>query len=126
MAIDKLSLVLHSGDFSRLHYGMVLAATGVGTAKPVTILFAGDAVRLLAKSFVVPDEEHRIKALRVAGFEELLTSTRDLGARLLVCETALALAEIKEADLRDDLNLEITGAATFLADASADGQMLFV
>ncbi len=126
MAIDKLSIVLHSGDFARLHYGMVMAATGVGTAKPVTILFAGEAVRLLTKTFVYPDEEHRIKALRVAGFEELLTSVRDLGARLLVCETALALTELKEADLRDDLNLEVTGAATFLADASANGQIVFV
>jgi peroxiredoxin family protein len=75
---------------------------------------------------VKPDEDHRVKALRVAGFEELLTACRDLGARLLVCETALALCELKPAHLRADLNLEVAGAVTFLTDASVSGEMLFV
>jgi peroxiredoxin family protein len=125
-AVDKLSLVIHSGDFSRIHYALVMASAAAAIGKPVTILFAGTSVRLLAKTYVKPDEDHRIKALRVAGFEELLTACRDLGARLLVCETALALCELKPAQLRGDLNLEVAGAVTFLSDASASGEMLFV
>ena len=125
-AIDKLSLVIHSGEFSRIHYALVMASAAAAVGKAVTILFAGTSVRALAKTYAKPDEDHRIKALRVAGFEELLTTCRDLGARLLVCETALALCELKPAQLRGDLNLEVAGAVTFLSDASASGEMLFV
>jgi len=124
--IDKLSLVIHSGDYSRMHYALVMASAAVAIGKPVTILFAGTSVRALAKTYVKPDEDHRIKALRVAGFEELLAACRDLGARMLVCETALALCELKPAQLRGDLNLEVAGAVTFLNDASAGGDMVFV
>ncbi len=124
--IDKLSLVIHSGDYSRMHYALVMASAAAAVGKPVTILFAGASVKALARRWRPPDEDHRAKALRVAGFEELLTTCRDLGARLLVCETALALNEMKPAHLRDDLNLETAGAVTFLNDASAGGDMLFV
>lgn len=125
-AIDRLSLVIHSGDFSRIHYALVMASAAVAIGKPVTILFAGTSVRLLAKGYVKPDEDHRIKALRVAGFEDLLLACRDLGARLLVCETALALCEIKPDRLRDDLNLEVAGAVTFLNGASDAGGLMFI
>jgi peroxiredoxin family protein len=125
-AIDRLSLVIHSGDFSRVHYALVMASAAAAIGKPVTILFAGTSVRLLAKGHVKPDEDHRIKALRVAGFEELLLACRDLGARLLVCETALALCEIKPAQLREDIALEVAGAVTFLNDTSAGGGLVFV
>ncbi|MBI1179046.1 MAG: hypothetical protein GC201_00710 [Alphaproteobacteria bacterium] len=103
---------------------MASAAAAVG--KPVTILWAGGSVRMLAKGWVKPDEDHRVKALRVAGFEDLLAACRDLGIRMLVCETALALAELKPERLRDDLTLETAGAVTFLNDAAATGEMLFV
>lgn len=124
--IDKLSLVIHSGDYSRMHYALVMASAAAAIGKPVTILFAGTSVQALAKTWHMPDEDHRVKALRVAGFEELLTACRDLGARLLACETALALAELKPAQLRGDLNLEIAGAVTLLGDASATSQIVFV
>lgn len=124
--IDRLSLVLHSGDYARMHYALVLASAAAAVGKPVTILFAGASVTALARNWRTPDEDHRVKALRVAGFEDLLTACRDLGARLLVCETAMALNELKPAQLRDDLNLEVAGAVTFLGDASAGGGLVFI
>ena len=124
--IDRLSLVLHSGDYARMHYALVLASAAAATGKPVTILFAGASVKALARTWRPPDEDRRAKALRVAGFEDLLTACRDLGARLLVCETALALAELDPAQLRDDLGLEVAGAVTFLGDTSAGGGLVFV
>ena len=124
--IDKLSLVIHAGDYSRMHYALVMASAAAAVGKPVTILFAGASVLALARNGRMPDEDHRVKALRVAGFDELLTTCRDLGVRMLICETALALSELKPAQLRGDLNLEVAGAVTFLTDASAAGEMLFV
>ncbi len=124
--IDRLSLVLHSGDYGRMHYALVLASAAAAIGKPVTVLFAGASVKALARTWRPLDEDRRAKALRVAGFEDLLAACRDLGARLLVCETALALAELDPAQLRDDLDLEVAGAVTFLGDASAGGGLVFV
>ena len=43
--IDKLSLVIHSGDYSRMHYALVMASAATAIGKPVTILFAGASVQ---------------------------------------------------------------------------------
>jgi peroxiredoxin family protein len=124
--IARLSLVVHSGEHARLHYALVMASAAAAVGKPVTILFAGAAVKALARDWIPPDDDRRARTLGVAGLEELLTACRDLGARLLVCETALALTELAPERLRDDLGLEIAGAMAFLADASAEGGMVFV
>lgn len=140
---DKLSLVVFSGAFDRVHYALVMASAAVATGTPATLFFTMEACRALAK----PDKEGApgwssmpagdrggdaaamdadLGARGVAQFEELLSACAEIGVRILVCEMGLRAVGMTRADLRDDIPIEETGVVTFLGDASGTGVVLFI
>jgi peroxiredoxin family protein len=140
---DKLSITVHSGAFDRVHYALLLAAAAAAVNRPVTLFFTMAATRALAKPTAdgVPgwqrltggdmaaaalDQDKAFAAAGIAGFEELLESSVALGVRFLVCEAGLLALGLQPGDLRSDVPTEVTGAVSFLADASPDGITLFV
>jgi peroxiredoxin family protein len=122
----SFSLVIHAGVFGRVHYGLVMASAAAAVGRSVTILFAGEAVAILASNYSPPDEDARNIALGIASFDELLSACHDLKVRMIVCETALAQARLKTEDLRTDLTLETGGFVTYLNATNAKGQSMFV
>jgi peroxiredoxin family protein len=133
--VDKLSLVVFSGDFARVHYALAMAASAAALGKAATLLFTGEAVHALAaatdsrepgwrtlrsgdgRSGGQVDADYRARG--VAGFEELLAACAELGVRLIACEMGMRIAGLDRAALRQDIAIEEAGLATFLADASA-------
>ena len=135
--VDKLSLVVHSGDFAKVHYGMVMAAGSIAVGRPVTLFFTMEALRTLAKAGKDGQPGWRslpgaaalddgFVAKGVAGFEELLTASAELGARFMVCDMGLRALGLVREDLRPDIKIETGGVVTFLADATKHGAMLFI
>lgn len=127
-APDKLSLVVFSGDFDRVHYALVMAAAAVATNKAVTLFFTMGAARALVDWRTLPgaDADDSLRAKGLASFDELLDACVALGVTLMVCEMGLKALGIDPASLRADLPITPGGVVTFLADASKDGAMLFV
>jgi peroxiredoxin family protein len=123
---SPFSLVLHDGQYDRVHYGLVMASAAAAIGRTVTILFAGSAVEVLQQSYVLPEQDNQFQARGVAGLEELLGACHELGSRVIVCETALAIADIKAVDLRTDLALETGGFVTYLNAIGEGGHSLFV
>lgn len=141
---DKLSIVVFSGDFDKVHYALVLASGAAAIGKKVTLFFTMEACRALAKPAAGSTPAWRglavgssrwtdggamdddFRARNVATFEELLTACPELGVRFLVCEMGLKAIGMERTDLRDDIPIEEGGVVTFVTDASADGAMLFV
>ena len=141
---DKLSIVVFSGDFDRIHYALVLASGGAAIGKAVTLFFTMEASRALTRP--AADGTPAWRALPVAGggwtdggamddafaarglatFEELLAACPELGVRFLVCEMGLKAMGLERADLRDDIAFEDGGVVTFVTDASATGAVLFI
>lgn len=141
---DKLSIVVFSGDFDKIHYALVLASGSAAIGKDVTLFFTMDACRALVK----PDADgtppwrtlpvnsaqagnggemdDQFKDRNVATFEELLLACPELGVRFLVCEMGLKAIGLERTALRDDIAIEDGGVVTFVTDASADGMMLFI
>jgi peroxiredoxin family protein len=141
--IDRLSIAVHSGQFDRVHYALVLAAAAIAVGTPVTLFFTQWATRALLAAG--PDEspgwsamtvgepgltpmelDARFAARGVGTFEELLAACTALGVRFLVCEAGLLGAEVTASQLRKDVPVEITGAVTFLGDVGRGGACLFV
>lgn len=138
----KLSIAILSDDFDRLHFGLVLASSGIATGREVTLFFTMDGTLALRKNDgdglpgwsrlragdgrdgLEKDKDHVTRG--VAGIEELLAAAASLGVRFLVCETGLASAGLEFGDLRNDLPLEVAGAVTFLNDASDDGTVIVI
>lgn len=128
MSVDKLSLVVFSGDFERVHYALAMAAGAAASNRAVTLFFTMGAARALVDWRTLPGAaaDESLLAKGLAGFEELLEACVALGVTVMVCEMGLRAAGIDAASLRSDVPVTAGGIVTFLADASANGAMLFV
>lgn len=134
---DKLSLVVFSGDFERVHYAFSMAAAAAAIDRPATLFFTMEAIRFLARPLAdgapgwtalsgAAARDAEFRARGVAGFDELVAACAALDVKFLVCEMGLRAIDMTAAELRDDLGFEEGGIVTFFNDASADGAMLFV
>ncbi len=123
---DKLSIVLQSGDFGRVHYALVLASAALATGKPVTLLFTMEATRALVPGWADAARERDLAAKGLATCSELLDACRELGATFMVCELGLRAADLTRDDLDPEIAIADGSAVSFLADASATGAMLYV
>jgi peroxiredoxin family protein len=139
----KLSLVVFSASYDRVHYALATAAAALSINTPVTLLFTMGAVRALLAADGggrpgwqnLPVEtgggdgaarDAALEAKGIGAFEELLAACAALGATIMVCEMGLRAGGILPADLRDDLEIAEGGLVTFLRDAAPDGAMLFI
>ena len=141
-ALNKLSLVLFSGGYDRVHYALAMAAAALASNRSATLFFTmGAAKALLAADADGPGwrilhaTEDGIAPLAadasliekgVGGFEDLLAACVALGATVMVCEMGLRAMDIDPNSLRQDVTLTSGGLVTFLADASRHGAVVFV
>ncbi|MFT5488367.1 MAG: peroxiredoxin family protein [Paracoccaceae bacterium] len=123
---DKLSLIIQSGEYDRIHYALVMASAALAVGKPVTLFFTMAATRALTTDWADDAREAAFAADGLATFEELLTACRDLDATFMVCELGLRAETLSTDDLRDDIPITAGSAVSFLSDASSDGAMLYV
>lgn len=136
-APDKLSIVVFSGDFERVHYALAMAAGAASVDRPTTLFFTMEGIRALAPRRA--DGSHGWTALEgaverdaefvargVAGFEELFDACVALEVRIMVCDMGLRAIGLTHDNLRQDFQYHSGGIVTFLNDASADGAMLFI
>ena len=136
-APDKLSIVVFSGDFERVHYALAMAAAAASTDREATLFFTMESIRALTPRRA--DGSHGWAALAgaaerdaefhergVAGFEELFDACVALGVRIMVCDMGLRAIGLTRDSLRQDFQYHSGGIVTFLNDAGADGAMLFI
>jgi peroxiredoxin family protein len=144
---DKLSVVVYSGAFDRVHYALVLASGAAAVGRAATLFFTMGATRALLASEpgaeppwrAMPVDrdsgldaadggalDDRFKARGVAHFEELLEACLALGVKIMVCEMGLRAMGLERRALRPDVAVETGGVVTFLDDASPKGAVVFV
>jgi peroxiredoxin family protein len=140
---DKLSLVMFTGDFRKIHYGLVLAASAVAIGRVATLFFTMHACLTMQApaadgtpvwrtlpadngATTAGELDDRFATRGIVGFEELLSSCVQLGVRFLVCETGLRAMDLTPETLRRDVPWEVVGAVTFLTDASPTGAVMFL
>jgi peroxiredoxin family protein len=139
---DKLSIIVYSGDYGRVHYALAMASSAAAMNRPVTLFFTMGAIRALTKPAkggwgalpVTDDTGHGTGAAQdaamaekgLASFEELLSACVTFKVTFMVCEMGLRAVDLTPADLRSDVPYREGGIVSFLADASAIGATLFV
>jgi peroxiredoxin family protein len=139
MAEARLGLILLSGCFDRVHYGLAIASAAAALERPVTLFATLAATRAWVAEGpdgrpgwaglpLSPDLaeqglsdgaalDGRYRAQGVAGFEELLQACAGLGVEFIACEMGLRALGVAAADLRPDLPIQRAGLATLLARA---------
>ena len=137
---ERLSIVLLSGSFERVHYGLCMASTAAALERPVTLFVTLGALRALVADaggrpgwMALPAAEEpagaevadggaldaRNRARGVAGFEELLAACATLQVEFMACEMGLRALGMGPEALRSDLKLAQGGLATLLARGGA-------
>jgi peroxiredoxin family protein len=134
---ERLSIVLLSGSFERVHYGLCMASTAAALERPVTLFVTLGALRALVAAdaqgrpgwmglpladapagAAIADGgalDARNRAQGVAGFEELLQACAALQVEFMACEMGLRALGLTPEALRADLGLRQGGLATLLA-----------
>lgn len=140
---EKLSVVVFSGEYDKVHYALVMASAAAATDTPVTLFFTMEAARALlrpgangapawaaqpvsAGEAKGADLDAAFQERGVAGFETLLSACLELGVRFMVCEMGLKAMDLRREDLRTDIAFDVGGVVTFLNDARKDGSVIFI
>ncbi len=132
-----LGVLLISGTYERAHYALMLATAAAATARPVVLFATNAGVRaflaarpdgapgwtMLAHYGGASKRDEELRSRGVAGFAELLASAKELGVRLIVCETGLKSEGLTPAMLDDTLEGEVAGIVTFLTETEG-GQIV--
>lgn len=136
--IKKLSLVVASGTYEKVHYAFVMAAGAAAVGIPVTMFFTMAASRAVlggagwhdlvsevsGMSAKHRDEDFAEKS--VATLDELIESCAEMDVKFLVCEMGLVAEGLKDIPFRDGLPVEVSGVVTFLSDAEAGGSIVYI
>ena len=127
--MKKLSLIVASPYFEKVHYAFVMATGAAAIGVPVTMFFTMGACPAILKDpdwRTLPSEKPDMTAAArdqaftangVAGIDELIDSAVELGITYMICEMGLRAEALEDAPLRDGLTAERTGVVTFFNDA---------
>ena len=120
---SPLPIIIHAPEFERVHYALVLASGGAAIGRKPILFFTGPALLALIdwQRLEGADQDARLRAQGVAGFEELLAACAGLGVRIIACEMALKARGLAAAQLRADIAIEIAGVVTLLGAAGPAG-----
>ncbi len=115
-----LAILLATGDHARMHAAFTLAAGAAAMDRPVLVFAMGDGCRALLATLDAAGEA-LLAGRGVATVAELRAAAVDLGARLVICETALRASGIDPGALLAGIAVE--GVLAFL-DAARDADTL--
>ena len=122
----RLSVILHSGDYDRIHYAFVIAATAAAINRPVTLLFTKSAVRALTPDWATKMDIAFSKT-GMAKLSEMINACTELAVSFKICELGLISEGLGMKDLRTNVCLEPDGITSFLIEAENEmAQILFV
>ena len=123
---DKLSLIIQSGAYDRVHYALVMASAALAVGKPVTLFFTMSGTHALTEDWADQARESAYTADGLPTFEDLLNACQELDATFMVCELGLLSEKLDTGDLRADIPITEGSAVSFLSDASDRGAILYI
>lgn len=144
MSRSRLSIIVFSADYDRVHYALVMASAAAATNRPVTLFFTMGASKALLAArrngapgwatlsatddgISATDRDASHGTAGIATMEDLLGACAELDVTVLVCEMGLKAEGLALSNLRTDLAVTEGGMVSFLTESEKDGgQIVFV
>jgi peroxiredoxin family protein len=140
----RLSLIVFSGDFDRVHYALAMACAAAATDRPVSLLFAGRSLHFFlaqasdgtpgwaalnsaetGKSPIERNEE--FKNSGIGTIEELALACVDLNVSFYRCDMGVKATKLDASAFRTDFPIQIGSLVSFLSEAEKEGsQIIFI
>jgi peroxiredoxin family protein len=139
----RLSVVLFSGDYDRVHYSLAIASAAAAIDRPVSLFLTGNGLKLILDDFegvpgwsLLGNSENGQSALKrdqehskngICTIDATLKACVELNVKFYRCEMGIVIAGLNKKGFRDDLPLKPGGLGTFLSEAEKDGgQIIFI
>ena len=140
----RLSLILFSGDFDRVHYAFAMASAAAATDRPVTMFFTGRALHFLLPktdngtpgwTALAPaengktaiDRDNELGSDGIGTIEELAMACVELGVAFFRCDMGVKANKLDATKFRSDIPTQSGGLVSFLAEAEKeDSQIVFI
>ncbi|MEM7046313.1 MAG: hypothetical protein AAF442_01505 [Pseudomonadota bacterium] len=117
-----LDVLMMSHQAERVHGGLVIITTTAALGRPVRMVLLGKATVLVRSG----DWQAGLIGDIPADMANLRASCGDLAVEVYVCETGLAVCDMREQDLDADLGVRLTSLPTFLAGGMDGRQWLTI
>lgn len=115
--MTKWAITVNGAEPRNLYPAFILASSAAASGDDVIMFFEPYAAAALKKG-----ELEKIAHEGMPRMEDLVECVTAMDGRLLMCELALKTGDVKEEELREDV--EIVGVTTFIVDAQ-DAQLTF-
>jgi peroxiredoxin family protein len=140
----RLSLIVFSGDFDRVHYAFAMASAAAATDRPVTMFFSGGALRFFLPKAndstpgwgaLAPAENGKTAIERdndlskdgIGTIEELAMACVELDVAFVRCDMGVKANKLDATTFRPDIPTRSGGLVSFLAEAEKeDSQIVFL
>lgn len=112
-----LGVLLESGRHDRAHYAFVVATAAAALGRRAVLFATNQGCHALLTDWSGlhdADRDVRLRAVGVAGLDELRTAACELGVRMIACEAGLRSEHIDTARLMPGVH--VAGIATFLSE----------
>jgi predicted peroxiredoxin len=115
--VAKTAIICNGADERSIFPTFILASSAVAGGDDVVLFFEPEGAPALVKGML---ENMKVKGM--PNLQELVESFQLLGGRILLCELAFGVKDIKREDLRE--GVEVVDASTFL-NTVQDAQLTF-
>ena len=140
---NRLSLILFSGDYDRVHYALAIASAAASTNRPVTLFLAGGGLKLIladidktpgwsqlraSENGKSPLEQDRENCENGIGtINELLGACIHLDVTFYHCDMAVSATGLADKKFREDIPIKSGGLVSFLSETEKEGsQIVFI
>ena len=115
--MTKWAITINGAEPQNLYPAFIMAASAVASGDDVILFFEPYAAPALKKGVL---ESMKQKGMPVMA--DLVEGFTDMGGKMLMCELAFNAMDMKETDLRDEV--EVVGVTNFVVEAE-DAQLTF-
>jgi peroxiredoxin family protein len=146
--VERVSIVLHSGDMDKLYSALIIANGALAMGMEASIFFTFWGLNRLKKdaSWAMPPAgldkgplskmhmlglgkwmiNQRMKKANVASLEKMMSDFIELGGKAMACDMTMEIMGIRKEDLREDLIGEYCAVGTYIQEARDSTVTLFI
>lgn len=140
MMVEKLSIVVHSGDMDKIYSALIIATGALSMGMEASLYFTFWGLQRLQKGGLEKGSlskmhmlgigksmmKQRMNNANLSSLERLMQDFKELGGKIIACDMTMQIMGIKKEDLREDLITEYGAVGTYIQEARESTINLFI
>ena len=138
--VEKLTIVVHSGDMDKIYSALIIANGALSMGMEASLYFTFWGLQRLQKGGLEKGPlskmymlgigksmmKQRMNKANVSSLERLTQDFKELGGKIIACDMTMEIMGIKKEDLKEDLITEYGAVGTYIQEARESTINLFI